>query len=227
LGAAQFRNGVALQKLPYIVVASHLGVDVGQDGPTHQAIEDIGLFSSYPGVQILSPCDANRVQSVFEAALKSKKPTYIRTGRSPVPVIYPSDDMYSIGHDTVIQEGSDVTVFATNRMVHKTIEAEKHLSKEGIKIEIVDITSINPLDDKTILKSVKKTGCAITVEDHYVKNGMGTRINQLICNNYPVIVKNLGVTMYGQTGSSEELTKEHGIDTDDIIKLVKTVRKNN
>jgi len=226
LGAAQFRNGVALQKLPYIVVASHLGVDVGQDGPTHQAIEDIGIFASYPGVQILSPCDANRVQSVFEAALKSRKPTYLRTGRSPVPVIYSTDDKYSIGHDTVIQEGNDITIFATNRMVHKALDTYKILKKENISTEIIDITSINPLDKETILKSIKKTNCAVTVEDHYVKNGMGVRISQLIASEYPVIVKNLGVEMYGRTGSSEELTIKHGLEVTDIMKLVKeTIQK--
>ena len=111
-------------------------------------------------------------------------------------------------------------------MVHKALDTYKILKKENISTEIIDITSINPLDKETILKSIKKTNCAVTVEDHYVKNGMGVRISQLIASEYPVIVKNLGVEMYGRTGSSEELTIKHGLEVTDIMKLVKeTIQK--
>lgn len=225
LGAAQFRNGVALQKIPYILAASHIGIDVGQDGPTHQAIEDLGIFCSYPGVQVLSPCDANRVQAVLEAALLSGKPTYMRTGRSPVPVIYPSDINYTIGKDTVLHEGNDIAIFATNRLVHKAIEARVQLQKQNISAEVVDITSINPLDEATIIKSVRKTNCAITVEDHHVINGLGSRVSQTIISKYPVLVRHLGVTTYAESGSSEDLTKKYGLETRNIVELaVNTIR---
>ena len=225
LSAAQFRNGVAMQKLPIIIVSSHVGLDTGPDGPTHQAIEDLGIFSSYPGVQVLSPCDANMVQAVFESALISNKPTYMRTGRSPVPVIYPSDVKYEIGKDNVLVEGSDVSIFATGIMVHRSLNAEKILLKEGIKSEIIDITSINPLDKETILKSIKKTNCAITAEDHYIKNGLGGAINQLISNEYPVKIKNIGIKKYAESGSPEELAKKYNISETDIVLAVKELVK--
>ncbi len=216
LGAAQFRNGVAMQELPMIIASSHVGIDTGPDGPTHQAIEDLGIFSTYPGVQVLSPSDANRVQSVFEAALKSKKPTYLRTGRSPVPVIYETEDTYNIGKDNVLSEGSDVSIFATGIMVHRAMKAKKILEHEKIYAEVIDITSINPLDKETILKSVKKTNCAITVEDHLIKNGMGSAISQLISSTYPVYVKNLGLEKYAESGSPEELARKYNLDVEDI-----------
>jgi len=225
LTAAQFRNGVAMQKLPIIVVSSHVGLDTGPDGPTHQAIEDMAIFSSYPGVQVLSPCDANRVQAVFESALISKKPTYMRTGRSQVPVIYPPNIKYEIGKDTVLVEGTDVSIFATGIMVHRALKAEKILLENGIKSEIIDITSINPLDKDAILKSVKKTNCAITAEDHYIKNGLSAAINQLISNEYPVKIKNIGIKKYAESGDPEQLAKKYNIFETDIIHAVKELIK--
>lgn len=225
LTAAQFRNGIAMQKLPIIVVSSHVGVDTGPDGPTHQAIEDMAIFSSYPGVQVLSPCDANRVQAVFESALISKKPTYMRTGRSPVPVIYPSNIKYEIGKDSVLIVGSDISIFATGIMVHRALKAEKKLSEIGIKSEVIDITSINPLDSETILRSVKKTNCAITAEDHYIKNGLSAAINQLVSNEYPVKIKNIGIERYAESGSPEQLAKKYNIFETDIISAAKELVK--
>ena len=143
LTAAHFRNGVALQKIPMIVASSHVGIDTGPDGPTHQAIEDLGIFSTYPNVQVLSPSDANRVQSVLEAALLSEKPTFMRTGRSPVPTIYPSEKEYKIGQDEVVFEGSDVSIFATGIMVHRAIEAKDLLQKQDISAEIIDLSLIH------------------------------------------------------------------------------------
>lgn len=223
LGAAQFRNGVAIQKLPYILVSSHVGIDTGPDGPTHHAVEDLGIFSTYFGVQVLSPCDANRVQSVLEAALLSGKPTYMRTGRSPVPVIYPSDIKYTIGKDTVLHEGNDISIFATGIMLHKAIQAQKELKKQQISAEVIDITSINPLDENTIIKSVRKTNCAITVEDHNIRNGIGSSISQVITNSYPVLVKNHGTYQYAQSGSSEELAMKYNLQAEIIVKISKDI----
>jgi transketolase len=223
LTAAQFRNGVAIQKLPYVVVSSHVGVDTGPDGPTHQAIEDLGIFSTYPGVQVLSPCDANILQAALEAAILSKKPTYMRTGRSPVPVIYSENIKYEIGHDSVIEEGNDVTIFATGIMVHRALEAKKQLSEEKISVEIVDITSIKPLDSDTILKSVKKTGCAITAEDHYIQNGLGSAISQLLSTNYPIPVENIALTSYAESANPDDLIRKYHLTGLDIIESVKKV----
>ena len=225
LTAAQFRNGVALQKIPMIVASSHVGIDTGPDGPTHQAIEDLGIFSTYPNVQVLSPSDANRVQSVLEAALLSKKPTFMRTGRSPVPTIYSSEKEYNIGRDEIVIEGSDVSIFATGIMVHRAIEARDMLKKQDISTEIIDITSVNPLDKETIVKSIKKTNCAVTAEDHYVRNGMGSAISQLISNEYPVFTHNIGLNDYAESGSPEDLALKYGLTSKDIMNAAKDIIK--
>ena len=223
LAAAQFRNGVAMQHLPYIIASSHVGIDTGPDGPTHHAIEDLGIFSTYPSVQVLSPCDANKLEAVLEAALRNGKPTYLRTGRSPLPVIYPPETEYEIGTDTVMVEGNDVSIFATGIMVHRAIKARELLKKEKISAEIIDITSIKPLDTKTILKSVKKTNCAITAEDHYIRNGLGSAISQVVVSEYPVLVYNIGVQQYTESGSPEDLATKYGLQAENIVEAVKKI----
>jgi transketolase len=223
LSAAQFRNGVAMQHLPYIIASSHVGIDTGPDGPTHHAIEDLGIFSTYPNVQVLSPCDANRLEVVLEAALKNGKPTYLRTGRSPLPVIYSPETKYEIGHDVVIAEGNDVSIFATGIMVHRAMKARELLKKEKISAEIIDITSIKPLDTKTVLKSVKKTNCAVTAEDHYVRNGLGSAISQVVVSEYPVLVYNIGVQQYTESGSPEDLATKYGLQAENIVDTVKKI----
>ena len=225
LTAAQFRNGVALQKIPMIVASSHVGIDTGPDGPTHQAIEDLGIFSTYPNVQVLSPSDANRVQSVLEAALLSKKPTFMRTGRSPVPTIYSSEKEYKIGRDEIVIDGSDVSIFATGIMVHRAIEARDMLKKQDISAEIIDITSVNPLDKETIVKSIKKTNCAVTAEDHFVRNGIGSAISQLISNEYPVFTHNIGLNDYAESGSPEDLALKYGLTSRDIMNAARDIIK--
>ena len=223
LTAAQFRNGVAIQKLPLIIASSHVGIDTGPDGPTHQAIEDLGIFSTYPGVQVLSPCDANKLEAVLEAAIISGKPTYMRTGRSPVPVIHPPEIKYEIGKDQVLYDGSDVSIFATGIMVNRAINAMELLKKENINAEIIDITSINPLDKETILKSVKKTNCAVTAEDHYVRNGMGSGISQLIGKERPVLTYNIGVEKYAESGNPEDLATKYGLQSENIVNVAKQI----
>ena len=223
LAAAQFRNGVAIQKLPLIIASSHVGIDTGPDGPTHHAIEDLGIFSTYPGVQVLSPCDANKLEAVLEAAIISGKPTYMRTGRSPVPVIHPPETKYEIGKDEVLYDGSDVSIFATGIMVNRAINAMELLKKENINAEIIDITSINPLDKETILKSVKKTNCAVTAEDHYVRNGMGSGISQLIGKEHPVLTYNIGVEKYAESGNPEDLATKYGLQSENIVNVAKQI----
>ena len=223
LTAAQFRNGVAIQKLPLIIASSHVGIDAGSDGVTHQAIEDLGIFSTYPGVQVLSPCDGNKLEAVLEAAIISGKPTYMRTGRSPVPVIHPPEIKYEIGKDQVLYDGSDVSIFATGIMVNRAINAMELLKKENINAEIIDITSINPLDKETILKSVKKTNCAVTAEDHYVRNGMGSGISQLIGKEHPVLTYNIGVEKYAESGNPEDLATKYGLQSENIVNVAKQI----
>jgi len=223
LTAAQFRNGVAIQKLPLIIASSHVGIDTGPDGPTHQAIEDLGIFSTYPGVQVLSPCDGNKLEAVLEAAIISGKPTYMRTGRNPVPVIHPPEIKYEIGKDQVLYDGSDVSIFATGIMVHRAIKAMELLKKENIGAEIIDITSIKPLDRETILKSVKKTNCAVTAEDHYVRNGMGSGISQLIGKERPVLTYNIGVEKYAESGNPEDLATKYGLQSENIVNVAKQI----
>ena len=223
LTAAQFRNGVAIQKLPLIIASSHVGIDAGSDGVTHQAIEDLGIFSTYPGVQVLSPCDGNKLEAVLEAAIISGKPTYMRTGRSPVPVIHPPEIKYEIGKDQVLYDGSDVSIFATGIMVNRAINAMELLKKENINAEIIDITSINPLDKETILKSVKKTNCAVTAEDHYVRNGMGSGISQLIGKERPVLTYNIGVEKYAESGNPEDLATKYGLQSENIVNVAKQI----
>jgi len=186
----------------------------------------LGIFSTYPGVQVLSPCDANKLEAVLEAAVISGKPTYMRTGRSPVPVIHPPETKYEIGKDEVLYDGSDVSIFATGIMVHRAIKAKELLKKENISAEIIDITSIKPLDKETILKSVKKTNCAVTAEDHYVRNGMGSGISQLIGKEYPVLTYNIGVEKYAESGNPEDLATKYGLQPVNIVDIAKQIVQN-
>ncbi len=218
LCAAQFRNGVAMQKLPFIIASSHIGIDTGPDGSTHQAIEDLGIFSTFPGVQVLCPSDANKLQACLESAIISKKPTYIRTGRSPLPIINPKNMKYEIGKDNILIEGTDISIFSTGIMVHRSLDAAKKLKELQISAEVIDITSICPLDDQMILNSLKKTNCGLTAEDHLVKNGLGTAISQLSANNYPCLIYNIGLYSYAESGSPEDLAKKYSLTSNDIVK---------
>jgi transketolase len=218
LATAQFRNNFAMQHLPVIVASSHVGCDTGPDGPTHQAIEDLGSFRNYPRVTVISPACPNQLEGLLEASLKIKSPVYMRTGRSQVPVIYNGSRGFSIGHDNVVREGNDITLFATGILVNEAVIAAHNLSKKGISAEVINIASINPLDKSTIIGSALKTGCALTIEDHYVNNGLGGAISQLLSKAAPTRMDYIALRRYSESGEPVDLRAKYGLNAEAIEK---------
>jgi transketolase len=218
LAAAQFRNNIAMQHLPVIVASSHVGIDTGPDGPTHQATEDLGIFRTYPGVTVLSPACPNQLEKMLEAALNSNKPVYMRTGRSPVPVLYSNEQEFSIGKDYVLRQGKDITLFSTGILVNEALIAADNLAKQGISAEVINLANINPLDKATIIGSVKKTGCALTIEDHYINNGVGGAISQLLSKEAPTRLDYIALKTYAESGDPAEMRAKYGLDAAAIEK---------
>lgn len=217
LTAAQFRNNVAMQKIPLIVASSHNGIDTGPDGPTHQSIEDLGIFRTYPNVTVLSPGCPNQLEKLLECALKHNGPVYLRTGRSPIPVIYDGNQKFEIGKDTILKEGKDITLFCTGVLVDETLKAAEILKNQNINVEIINIASLNPLDEITIINSVKKTGYALTIEDHYVNNGLGGAISQLLSKRFPTPMNYIADYTYAESGDPKELKIKYHLTVNDIV----------
>ncbi|MBI2549256.1 transketolase [Candidatus Woesearchaeota archaeon] len=217
LTAAQFRNNIAMQKLPVIVASSHNGTDTGPDGPTHQAIEDLGVFRTYPGVVVISAACPYQIHGLLEAALLGKKPVYMRTGRSPTPVLYGPSEHFSIGKDTVLRKGTDITFFATGLLVKRALDAAEQLSSEGIDAEVINIATLNPLDTQLILQSVRKTKRALVAEDHYLHNGLGGAISQFLGEQFPVPLRYIALRTYAESGDPQELAAKYHLTSNDIF----------
>src|SRR5246500_2176276 len=220
----QIRQSIAYSGKNVKICASHAGLTLGEDGATHQILEDIGLMKMLPGMAVINPCDFNQTKAATIAIADYKGPVYLRFGRPVVPNFTPADQKFEIGKALVLQEGKDVSIFATGHLVWKAIEAIEILEQKGISAELINIHTIKPLDDAAILKSVAKTKCVVSAEEHQMNGGLGDSIAQLLSRNTPAPQEFVAVNdSFGESGTPEELMTKYGLDATNIIDAVMKV----
>lgn len=218
----QVRMAVAYSETNVKIAASHAGITLGEDGATHQILEDIGLMRMLPGMTVIVPCDFNQTKNATIAAAKWNGPVYLRFGRPSVPNFTPDNQEFEIGKAYKLNDGKDVTVIATGHLVWEALLAAEELEKEGITADVINLATIKPLDRETILESVKKTGCVVTAEEHFIFGGMGEMIAGLLvsCNTAPLEMVAIN-DRFGQSGTPAELMKAYGLDAEHIAAAAK------
>lgn len=222
----QIRQSVAYSNKNVKICASHAGLTLGEDGATHQILEDIGLMKMLPGMVVINPCDYNQTKAATLAILDYVGPVYLRFGRPSVPIFTPADQKFEIGKAWMVNEGADVTIIATGHMVWKAIEAGEQLAELGIDAEIINIHTIKPLDEEAILKSVQKTGCVVTAEEHNKFGGLGESVARLLTTQFPAPQEFVAVNdSFGESGTPDELMTKYGLDTINIVEAVQAVLK--
>lgn len=217
------RNSIAYPKLNVKIVATHSGITVGEDGGSHAAIEDISLMRSIPNMTVIVPADGVETEKVIQAIVAYDGPVYVRLGRSKVPVIYGEDYHFEIGKASVLAEGRDVTIAACGIMVAKALEARAILAGKGISAEVLNCSSIKPFDGKTLLASVGKTGCVVSVEEHNIYGGLGSAVAEVLGKALPAPLEMVGVEdVFGESGNPEELLVKFGLTPDAIAAKCET-----
>ncbi|WP_017731642.1 transketolase family protein [Nafulsella turpanensis] len=214
----QIRQSIAYSDKNVKICASHAGLTLGEDGATHQILEDIGMMKMLPHMTVINPCDYNQTKAATMAIAEYEGPVYLRFGRPKVPVFTPADQKFEIGKALHLIEGSDVSIFATGHLVWHAIEAEAILQEKGINAEVINIHTIKPLDVEAILKSVQKTGCAVSAEEHQLNGGLGDSIAQVLSLKLPSPLEMVGVNdSFGESGTPEELMEKYGLNTQSIV----------
>jgi len=222
----QIRQSVAYSDKNVKICASHAGLTLGEDGATHQILEDIGLMKMLPGMTVINPCDYNQTKAATIAIAEHEGPVYLRFGRPVIPVFTPEDQKFEIGKAWMVNEGADVSIFATGHLVWEAILAGEKLAEEGINAEIINIHTIKPIDKEAILKSVRKTGCVVSCEEHNRLGGLGDSIAQILAKELPTPMEYVAVDdSFGESGTPAELMTKYGLDSANIIEAVKKVMK--
>ncbi len=217
----QIRQSIAYSNKNVKICASHAGITLGEDGATHQILEDLGLMKMLPNMVVINPCDFNQTKAATIAISKHLGPVYLRFGRPAVPNFTPENQHFEIGKAIVLNEGADVSIFATGHLVWKAIEAGHILAEKGIHAEIINIHTIKPLDDNAVLNSVRKTRCVVTAEEHQMNGGLGDSIFQLLARNLPTPGEMVAVNdSFGESGTPDELMIKYGLDTSNIVEKV-------
>jgi transketolase len=220
----QIRQSVAYSDKNVKICASHAGLTLGEDGATHQILEDIGLMKMLPGMTVINPCDYNQTKAATIAIAQYEGPVYLRFGRPSVPVFTDADQKFEIGKAWMVNEGKDVSIFATGHLVWKAIEAGEKLAEIGIDAEIINIHTIKPLDAQAILQSVTKTGCVVSAEEHNRLGGLGDSIAQVLAQNLPTPQEYVAVNdSFGESGTPDQLMEKYGLSTEAIIAAVQKV----
>ena len=225
----QIRQVVAYSNKNVKICASHAGVTLGEDGATHQTLEDVGMMRMLPNMTVIVACDFNQTKAATLAVAEHNGPVYLRFGRPKVANFTPADEPFIIGKAQMIKEGADVSIFACGHLVWKAIEALPILQEMGINAEIINIHTIKPLDTEAVLKSVEKTGCVVTAEEHMRNGGLGDSIAQLLALKNPKPIEMVAVNdVFGQSGTPDELLRLYHLDTPDIVEAAKRAiaRKN-
>lgn len=222
----QIRQSIAYSNKNVKIAASHAGLTLGEDGATHQMLEDIGLMKMLPNMTVISPCDFNQTKAATIAAANWDGPVYLRFGRPSVPNFTPENAQFTIGKADVLLEGSDVSIFATGHMVWKAIKAAETLAEQNISAEVINIHTIKPIDTEVILKSAAKTRAIVTAEEHMLNGGLGESISQVLAKNNPTPMEFVAVNdTFGESGKPEELLVKYGLDTPNIVDAVHKVLK--
>lgn len=220
----QIRQSVAYSEKNVKICASHAGLTLGEDGATHQILEDIGMMKMLPNMTVINPCDYNQTKAATIAIAAHEGPVYLRFGRPAVPIFTPADQKFEIGKAIKMIEGADVTIFATGHLVWEAIEAEAVLDAQGINAEIINIHTIKPLDVEAILESVGKTGCAVSAEEHQMNGGLGDSIAQTLALHHPAPLEMVAVNdSFGESGTPAQLMEKYGIKSDNIVDAAKAV----
>ena len=215
----QIRQAVAHPKLNVKIIATHCGISVGGDGASHQALEDIALMRALPNMTVISPADANEAYAATMAMTDHNGPCYMRMGRADFPMITDENSAFEIGKAVVLREGSDVSLIGTGQMTVSCMEAADALAEAGISAEVINVSTIKPFDAETIIRSVKKTKCAVTAEEHSIIGGLGSATAECLAENRPAAMERVGVKdSFGESGEPGELMKKYGLTADDIKK---------
>lgn len=218
----QIRNSICYPNLNVKICATHAGITVGEDGATHQMLEDINLMRGLPNMTVISPCDDSQSKWAVKEAAKIKGPVYIRFGRAATPSIYEENTKFELGKAIQFGDGKDATVFATGMMVAEALKAKEELEKEGINIRVVDVHTIKPIDEDIIVKSAKETGKLISIEEHSIIGGLGTAISEVLTDKYPAKLVRMGMKdCFGKSGNAQALLKYFGLTSKEIIAEVK------
>ena len=223
----QVRNSIGYPHLNVKIGATHAGITVGEDGASHQCLEDIALMRVIPGMVVINPCDAVEARAAVQAALEYVGPVYLRFGRAAVPVINDNDNYkFEIGKGVLLREGTDVTIVATGICVPEALEAAEKLAADGISAEVINIHTIKPLDEELIIKSAKKTGKVVTAEEHAIIGGLGGAVCEVLSEKAPTPVCRIGMNdIFGESGSAGALVAKYGLDAEGIYGKVKAFVK--
>lgn len=220
----QIRQSVAYSRTNVKICASHAGLTLGEDGATHQILEDIGLMRMLPNMTVINPCDYNQTRAATKAIASHQGPVYLRFGRPAVPNFTPEDQIFEIGRAIKLNDGKDLTVVATGHLVWEAILAVEELEKEGITVDLINITTIKPLDVQSILSSVKKTNCIVCAEEHFIAGGLGELIAGVLSLNHPTPIEFVAVDdCFGESGKPKELMKRYNLNKDSIISSARRV----
>ena len=222
----QIRQSVAYSNKNVKICASHAGLTLGEDGATHQILEDIGLMKMLPGMTVINPCDYNQTKAATIAIAEHEGPVYLRFGRPKVANFTPENQKFEIGKALHLVDGTDVTIVATGHLVWEALEASKALNEKGISAEVINIHTIKPLDDAAIIKSVTKTGCIVTAEEHNVIGGLGESVARVLATNKPTPQEFVGTNdTFGESGTPEQLMEKYGLNSAAIVKAAEAVIK--
>ena len=220
----QIRQSIAYSHKNVKVCASHAGLTLGEDGATHQILEDIGMMKMLPGFVVINPCDYNQTKAATIAIADHVGPVYLRFGRPGWPIFMPEDQPFEIGKGILMREGSDITIVATGHMVWQSLEAARELVAQGVDVELINIHTIKPLDEELLLRSVRKTGCIISAEEHQRNGGMGESIASLLVRNHPCPMEIVAVNdTFGESGKPVDLLNKYGLGVGDVVSAARAV----
>ena len=222
----QIRQSIAYSGKNVKICASHAGITLGEDGATHQILEDIGMMKMLPGMTVINTCDYNQTKAATIAIANYKGPVYLRFGRPKVPVFTPVNQNFEIGKAVQLQEGKDVTIIATGHLVWEALEAAKILHNKGVSADVINIHTIKPLDQEAIIKSVNKTGCVVTAEEHNFLGGLGESVARTLASNNPSPQEFVAVNdTFGESGTPDQLMDKYGLNANSIVVNVEKVLK--
>ena len=222
----QIRQSIAYSGKNVKICASHAGITLGEDGATHQILEDIGMMKMLPGMTVINTCDYNQTKAATIAIANYKGPVYLRFGRPKVPVFTPENQNFEIGKAIQLQDGKDVTIIATGHLVWESLEAAKILHEKGISADVINIHTIKPLDQDAIIKSVNKTGCVVTAEEHNYMGGLGESVSRVLASNRPAPQEFVAINdTFGESGKPAQLMEKYGLNANSIVEKAKRVLK--
>ncbi|MBN1038480.1 transketolase family protein [Clostridium botulinum] len=220
------RNSICYPKVNVKIAATHAGITVGEDGGSHQSVEDIALMNSLPNMTVIVPADHREAMAATKAAAEFNGPVYLRFGRCNTEDIFDDNYKFEIGKGVEVREGNDITIIATGMMVQKAIEASKELETQGIKARVINISTIKPIDREIILKAAKETKGIVTAEEHSIIGGLGAMVSQVVSSECPTLIKMVGIKdTFGESGTPDELMKKYNLTSEEIIKEVKSILK--